>query len=459
MSRQLQRLADMRLAWNERFQLATHKLDSTDEETWGKLKDWQKATQDSLDTLTADTRSQILRMVELRSKLVTVGKKAEDAKSGPPEAVQWIDKQRNYLEETLRVYENNMLALEGSRRVEEKLLAEIGVNTDTLSPTQLALGTLYNIKQIWDYELFNFFDGTRNHPVYVSTVAFGLAMFVGGLVMSRIGSAFVANRLLRRFRLSRDASTAIRTLTFYALVSIVVVYTLSALYVPLTAFTIFGGAIAIGVGFGSQAVINNFIGGLIMMAERPVRIGERIVFGNHDGVVEEVGLRSTILRTGQDHLVTIPNSTLVHESIENVGRRRTINRKFAVNIGYETPREKILEAVKAIRAILEEPGIREPIHPVVSLEKLPPRVYFHEYNSDSLSIQIVYWYGPPNYWDYMAHAERVNLRIFEEFERLGVSFASSAKTVYIATDSRPQVSMNIADAGLDAVAPPVRRAG
>ena len=196
-----------------------------------------------------------------------------------------------------------------------------------------------------------------------------------------------------------------------------------------------------------------------MMAERPVRIGERIVFGNHDGVVEEVGLRSTILRTGQDHLVTIPNSTLVHESIENVGRRRTINRKFAVNIGYETPREKILEAVKAIRAILEEPGIREPIHPVVSLEKLPPRVYFHEYNSDSLSIQIVYWYGPPNYWDYMAHAERVNLRIFEEFERLGVSFASSAKTVYIATDSRPQVSMNIADAGLDAVAPPVRRAG
>ena len=65
-----------------------------------------------------------------------------------------------------------MLALEGSRRVEEKLLAEIGVNTDTLSPTQLALGTLYNIKQIWDYELFNFFGRQpRIGPCTSSTVA------------------------------------------------------------------------------------------------------------------------------------------------------------------------------------------------------------------------------------------------------------------------------------------------
>jgi potassium efflux system protein len=457
--RQLQRLADMRLAWNERFEIATHKLDGTDEETWTKLKDWQKAAQDSLDTLTADTRSQILRMVELRSKLVTVAKKAEDAKGGPPEAVQWIDKQRTYLEDTLRVYENNMLALEGSRRLHEKLLDEVGRNTDTLSPTQLALFTWYNINKVWEFELFTINADGHDKPICVKTVVFGLAMFFAGLIVSRVASAFLANRLLRRFRLSKDASTAVRTLAFYILLAVVVVWTLSILYVPLTAFTIFGGAIAIGVGFGSQAVINNFIGGLIMMAERPVRIGERIVFGNHDGVVEEVGLRSTILRTAQDHLVTIPNSTLVHESIENVGRRRTICRKFTVNIGYDTPREKILDAVKAIRAILEEPGIREPIHPVVSLEKLPPRVHFHEYNSDSLSIQIVYWYGPPNYWDYMAHGERVNLRIFEEFERLGVSFASPSKTVYIATDPNQQISMNIAGAGSDVIAPPVRRAG
>src|SRR5262249_40597939 len=112
LSRQLQRLADMRLGWNERFQIATHKADGKDQESWEKLKDWQKSAQATLDELTADTRTQILRMVELRSKLVNVGKKADDAKSGPAEAAAWIDQQRVNLEGTLKLYENNMLALE-----------------------------------------------------------------------------------------------------------------------------------------------------------------------------------------------------------------------------------------------------------------------------------------------------------------------------------------------------------
>ena len=118
---------------------------------------------------------------------------------------------------------------------------------------------------------------------------------------------------------------------------------------PLTAFTILGGAVAIGVGFGSQALINNFISGLIMLAERPVRIGERVLFGKYDGVIEDVGFRCTKLRTGTDHLVTIPNSALINESIENVGRRRTIQRSLNLQITYDTPRETIEAAVAAIR--------------------------------------------------------------------------------------------------------------
>ncbi len=150
---------------------------------------------------------------------------------------------------------------------------------------------------------------------------------------------------------------------------------------PLTAFTILGGALAIGVGFGSQALINNFIGGLIMLAERPVRLGERITFGNFDGVVEDVGFRCTKLRTATDHLVTIPNSTLVNESIENVARRRTIRRLLNITIPSDTPRDRIAAAVQAIRDILEEKDIRERIHPIVGFEEFPPRVFFSEFNA------------------------------------------------------------------------------
>ena len=206
---------------------------------------------------------------------------------------------------------------------------------------------------------------------------------------------------------------------------------------PLTAFTILGGALAIGVGFGSQALINNFIGGLIMLAERPVRLGERITFGNYDGVVEDVGFRCTKLRTQADHLVTIPNSTLVNESIENIDRRRTIRRTMNVADHVQhVARHGWPTAVQAIRDILEEKEIRERIHPIVGFEEFPPRVHFSDFAAESLNIQIVYWYAPVDSWACMEHCERVNFRIMEEFERLGIEFAFPSKTRIVKNQKR-----------------------
>jgi MscS family membrane protein len=206
--------------------------------------------------------------------------------------------------------------------------------------------------------------------------------------------------------------------------------------VPLTAFTILGGALAIGVGFGSQALINNFIGGLIMLAERPVRLGERIILGKFDGVVEDVGFRCTRLRTAADHLITIPNSTLVNDPIENAARRRTIRRQFNLSIAPDTPRDRVAAAVAAIRDVLSEKDVRERIHPIVGFEEFPPRVFFDEFRPDGFNIQVVYWYAPPDGWDYMEHAEHVNLRIMEEFERLGVTIATPARTMAFPDSSK-----------------------
>ena len=160
-----------------------------------------------------------------------------------------------------------------------------------------------------------------------------------GWMLSRFMSVLVAYRVLKRFRLSKDATSAIRSLVFYCMLIGVVLQAMHMVNIDLTAFTILGGALAIGVGFGSQALINNFIGGLIMLAERPVRLGERIIFGGTDGIVEDVGFRCTKLRTSSDHLLTIPNSTLVNESIENIDRRRTIRRKLTIAVTYNITRD------------------------------------------------------------------------------------------------------------------------
>jgi small-conductance mechanosensitive channel len=327
----------------------------------------------------------------------------------------------------LRSHETNLVTIENSRRVHEKLLDELGRGVLALSPKTLALGAWDRVLRIWRLEITNI----DNRGITVGKIVNCLAVFIVGWIAARVLSTVFANRFLKRFRLSKDATTAIRSLAFYLLLAIVSVYALRQINVPLTAFTVLGGALAIGVGFGSQALVNNFIGGLIMLAERPVRLGERIIFGNFDGVVEDVGFRCTKLRTATDHLITIPNSTLVNDSIENAARRRTIRRLWNITISSDTPRERVAAAVQAIRDILAEKDIRERIHPIVGFEELPPRVYFKEFKPDGFHLEVLYWYAPPDHWAYMDHAERVNLRIMEEFDRLGVDFATPPKQLYL----------------------------
>ena len=81
--------------------------------------------------------------------------------------------------------------------------------------------------------------------------------------------------------------------------------------IPLTFFTVLGGALAIGVGFGSQNIVNNFLSGLILMVERPIKIGDIVEVENVQGTVEWVGARSTIIKTFGNLRLVIPNSTLL----------------------------------------------------------------------------------------------------------------------------------------------------
>jgi len=223
----------------------------------------------------------------------------------------------------------------------------------------------------------------------------------------------------------------------------VVVFVLGALFIAQTVFNQNIGAwlaglgiVGLGVSLAAQDSIKNFFGSITILMDRPFVIGERIVYAGFDGIVEEIGFRSTKVRTLVGHVVTIPNSLIASEAVENIGRRPTIRRIMNVTITYDTPREKIAEAVEILRRILAEEGIREPIHPVISGDELFPRVYFNDYNADSLNLFVIYWYAPPAWWDYMDHAQRLNLRIFEEFEKAGIEFAFPTQTLYLAGDAK-----------------------
>ncbi len=194
------------------------------------------------------------------------------------------------------------------------------------------------------------------------------------------------------------------------------------------------GIAGLAVSLAAQDSLRNVFGSITIVFDRPFKVGDRVAYAGYDGPVEEIGFRSTKIRTLTGHLVTVPNSRIVNDPVENIGARPYIRRFMNVTITYDTPRKKIEQAVQIIREILEEPGIAEPVHGSVGDEELPPKVYFNDYNSASLNIVVIYWFMPPLYWDYLEHAQKFNLRLFEEFEKAGIEFAFPTQTLYLAGD-------------------------
>ena len=197
---------------------------------------------------------------------------------------------------------------------------------------------------------------------------------------------------------------------------------------PLSALLAGLGIGGLAVALASQDTLKNFFGSIMIMLDKPFNVGQRVVVDGYDGTVETIGFRSTRVRTLTGHQVTIPNEKMASANVENIGRRPSIRRLSNITITYDTPPDKIEKALNIIREILQDHEGMDP--------EFPPRVFFNEFNDASLNILMVYWYFPPNYWDFLTFNERVNLQIMRAFEAEGIEFAFPTTTNYLAHDER-----------------------
>ncbi|HUS73196.1 MAG TPA: mechanosensitive ion channel family protein, partial [Sedimentisphaerales bacterium] len=182
------------------------------------------------------------------------------------------------------------------------------------------------------------------------------------------------------------------------------------------------GVGGIAIALAAKDTIANFFGSVTIFADRPFQIDELVKIGEHLGPVEEVGFRSTKIRTLQGHLVTVPNSVIVNSAVENIGRRPFIRRTSNITITYDSGRQGAKRAVEIIKEVLS--GIPE----INTDPEKPPRVYFSDFNDWALNIYMRYWVKPPDYWLYHEVNERVNLEIMKRFEAEQIEFAFPSQT-------------------------------
>ena len=238
----------------------------------------------------------------------------------------------------------------------------------------------------------------------------------------------------------------VRLVTRFAVVIVGSIYVVRALSgKPLTAIFAGLGIGGIAIAMAAQDSLKNLLGGVMIMMDKPFNVGERVVVEGCDGVIEEIGFRSTRVRTLTGHLVTVPNEKMAGNRVENIAKRPHIRRLTNITITYDTPVEKVEKAIKIISDILNN---HKGMHP-----DFPPRVYFNEFNDASLNIIMIYWFHPNDYWSYMEFTESVNLKIMKAFEAEGIEFAFPTSTTYLAqNDRRPlHVSFSPADKQIGAV--------
>jgi len=236
---------------------------------------------------------------------------------------------------------------------------------------------LDTLRAIWQHVVYTAGDAS---PITVGQIVLILGFVITGLIAGRIVTRQLAKRLSKT-QLQKDAAHAIQRVVYYSILVIVLMMALSLLHIPLTAFAFVSGAIAIGVGFGAQNILNNFISGWILMTERPVRIGDVIEIEGDYGTVEAIGARSTRIRRSDGVHMLVPNSTMLESTVTNWTLiDRNIRTSITVGVAYGSP-------VETVQRLLFEAAEQQP----EVLSDPPPRVVFEDFGDSALVFQLFFW--------------------------------------------------------------------
>lgn len=223
--------------------------------------------------------------------------------------------------------------------------------------------------------------GTKNLSIGVVIILFLLAIAV--FISSRVISEWLKRKFLTRF--DRGLRETITTITSYVLSILGFLILLQTAGIDLSTLTVVAGVLGIGVGFGLQNLASNFISGLTLLFEQPIKVGDFIEVEGLLGTVEKISIRSTIVRTNDDVFVIVPNLRFVEQNIINWSYGAPRCRiHIPVSVAYGTDTVLVTEALLA--AARTEPMV---------LSYPTPKVWFREFGESSLNFELLVWIDQP----------------------------------------------------------------
>lgn len=211
--------------------------------------------------------------------------------------------------------------------------------------------------------------------LYLMLLVVLLFFFTGKLRMWLVGKVF------SRTRMEPGVSQATGSIIRYSIIAIGFIIILQTAGIDLTTLNVLAGAVGIGVGIGLQDIVNNFISGLIILFERPVKVGDRIVVGDVEGDVMSIGSRSTTVVTNDNITIIVPNSRFITENVVNWSHNdRKVRFRIPVTVAYGSDVQMVERLL--IEAAVENPDI---------LQNPPPGVRLMGFGDHGLDFELRAW--------------------------------------------------------------------
>jgi len=388
----------MRKVWQQRYAVLGNDLDLT------QAPRWLEASKAELERLTRLRRIEESEQAERRLALATALRDHES---------RGLDD----LEHLVGVYQSDLGSLDRAIELEEQLRVELAARLERRDLRERLASALVRLRAFWTYELTS----SADRPITPGKVVIALAVILLGASGARFATGFFARRLFPRFGFDVGASNAFASLSRYALLAAVFLAALRVVNIPLTAFAVVGGALAVGVGFGSQAVMSNFISGLLLLAERPIKLGDLVEVDGVFGIVEAIGLRSTRIRNADNFHIIVPNSTFLEGKVVNWTHQDPLIR-FRVGVGVAYGSDtRLVERLLLEIAAADPHLLREPA----------PVVFFRDFGDSALLFELRLWYvfGPAS--DRIEIESDLRHRIVEVFAEHGIEIAFPQMDVHL----------------------------